>query len=43
MEKTKLEEEIKNTTVTIEKLEEGLELNKIVLAAFQVELEKYNA
>ena len=35
-----LEEEIKNTKITIEKLEQGLAINKIVLKAFEEELKK---
>ena len=36
--KKRLEEEIKNCKITIEKLEDGLDINKIVLNAFEEEL-----
>ena len=37
MDKKFLEEEIKNTKITIEKLEQGLFVNKLVLKAFEEE------
>ena len=38
--KTFLDGEIKNSKITIEKLEQGLAINKLVLKAFEDELSK---